>query len=75
MKAKLFSLKTKDAVKALILSVLTSTLIVVQTSLDAGELNFNWNKIGMVALASAVAYIVKNWLTNSDDKFLKKESK
>jgi len=75
MKSKLFSLETKDAIKALILSILTSTLIVVQTSLDAGELNFNWEKIGMVALASAVGYILKNWLTNSDDKFLKKEEK
>jgi hypothetical protein len=44
------------------------------TSLQTGSLTFDWKAIGMAALSSALAYIMKNLLTNSNDELLKTES-
>lgn len=56
------SLQTRDFVKGLLIAVLTAVLALVQTSLQAGELNFDWKVIGTAALSAGLAYIVKNWL-------------
>lgn len=75
MKSKFLSLERKDAIKALALSVLTSVLAFIQISLEAGQLEFDFKKIGTIALAATGAYILKNWLTNSNDELFKKEKK
>lgn len=56
-----FSLQVRDFLKGLLVSVITSVLVVVQSTLDAGALTFNWKQIWMVAIGSAVAYLLKNY--------------
>lgn len=60
----MFTLQTRDFLKGLIVSVLTSVCVVIQNSISAGTLTFNWNAIGIAALGSAVAYLLKNLFTN-----------
>jgi hypothetical protein len=69
------SLNTKDFIKGLLLAVLTTVITIVYNSLQAGDLTFDWKSIGTTALTTALAYIMKNLLTNSNDQFLGKESK
>jgi len=71
--SKLFSLGIKDFIKGLLISVLGAVIGLVKVSLDAGSLNFNWTQIGTFALITALSYLTKNFLTNSEDKILKKE--
>ena len=75
MKSSLFSLQTKDFVKGLFIAVLTSVITIVYTSVSAGQLEFDWKTIATTALTSALAYVMKNFVTNSNDELLKKETK
>jgi hypothetical protein len=69
------SLNTKDFIKGLLLAVLTTVITIIYNSLQAGDLTFDWKSIGTTALTTALAYVMKNLLTNSNDQFLGKESK
>lgn len=48
------------------MAVLTPAVLIIQQSLDAGVLVFNWKSIGMAAIAGGAAYLVKNLLTAPD---------
>lgn len=61
--SKLFSLNLKDVLKGLLLAVLTPAVLIIEQSLEAGSLVFNWQHIGMASLAGGVAYLVKNFFT------------
>jgi hypothetical protein len=74
MKSSLFSLQTKDFVKGLFIAVLTSVLTIIYTSVSAGHLEFDVKTITTTALTSALAYIMKNFVTNSNDEILKKDT-
>lgn len=52
------SLNLADLSKGLILAVITSVLTLVQTSLSAGKLTFDWKAIGIVAATTAVGYLL-----------------
>ena len=54
----------KDFAKGLIVAALTPVFVVAQQSLESGELTFNWNSMGAVALAGALAYFTKNFFTS-----------
>jgi hypothetical protein len=44
---------------------------------NSGTFPSTWNDlkpIVLAAISAGLAYILKNWLTNSDDQFLKKET-
>lgn len=60
----MFKLKLRDFLKGLLLTVMTAVLTVVQNSIVAGDVVFDWSNIGMVALSTAVAYLLKNLLTD-----------
>lgn len=60
--SKQFSLKWRDIVRGFILAVLTPSLLIIQQSLEAGSLTFNWHQIGMAAVAGGGAYLIKNFL-------------
>lgn len=60
--SKQFSLKWRDVVRGFILAVLTPSLLIIQQSLEAGSLTFNWHQIGMAAVAGGGAYLIKNFL-------------
>jgi membrane protein implicated in regulation of membrane protease activity len=60
-----FTLNLQDFLKGLLIAVSTAVLVIIQASLAAGNLTFNWQNIGMAALAAALAYIAKNFLTDN----------
>lgn len=60
--SKQFSLQLRDWIRGLVIAALTPVFVIIQQSLDVGELTFNFKAIGMAALAGGLAYIVKNFL-------------
>jgi hypothetical protein len=46
---------------------------VVYTTIQTGTLSFDWKAISTTALSAALAYIMKNLFTNSNDQLLKKD--
>ena len=77
MKTKLYQLGKNDLIKGFIVAVLTVVLTGSLTSLQAGVLPdlATVKTLIVTGLGAGVAYILKNLLTNSEDKFLKKEPK
>lgn len=67
------SLNSVDYIKGLLMAVLTAVITVVYTSIQEGAVVFNWKVIAMSALSAALAYITKNFLTNSENKILQPE--
>jgi O-antigen ligase len=67
------NLNIEDLAKGLILTVLTSVVAIVYNTVSAGSLTFDWQAIGLTALTSGLAYLMKNLLTNSKGEFLGKE--
>jgi dihydroxyacetone kinase len=59
----LFTINWRDVTRGLIMAVITPVLFLVQQTLETGSLQFNWQKIGMVAVAAGVGYVIKNFLT------------
>lgn len=60
--SKFLGLNWQDAVKALILTVITSVLsIVYETLIKGGPID--WSVVGTTAVTTAVGYILKNWLS------------
>lgn len=57
------SLGWQDALKGLVVAVLTPVFVIVQQSLDAGVLVFEWKSILMAAIAGALGYLTKNFFT------------
>lgn len=57
-------LKSRDFWKGALMAVGTAVLVILQNSLSAGTLTFDWQQIGMAAVAAAGTYIVKNLLTD-----------
>lgn len=66
-------LNVQDLVKGLIVTMLTSVLTIAYNTVSAGSLTFDWKAIGLTALTSGLAYLMKNLLTNSEGEFLGKE--
>jgi len=68
-----FSLKWRDILRGLIMAVLTPVIVIIQQSLEAGHLQFNWQQIGMAAVGGGLAYVVKNFFEPSKQiRILKK---
>ena len=68
-----YNLNIQDLAKGLILTILTSVVTIVYNTVSAGSLTFDWQAIGLTALTSGLAYLMKNFLTNSKGEFLGKE--
>ena len=76
---KFLQLSGQDFIKGFIMAVLTVVVSGLYTSLSATPPHLpTWAElqtIGLMGLAAGLAYLTKNWLTNSNDEFLKKEPK
>lgn len=59
---KQFTLQGRDWLRGLIVAVITPVVVIVQQSLDAGVLTFDWKSMGMAALAGGLSYITMNFL-------------
>lgn len=75
MQSTFLNLNSSDFIKGLIMAVLSSVITVVYQTVEAGSLVFDWKAIGIIALTSALAYIMKNLFTNSTGKLFAPESK
>jgi len=73
MKSSIFTLNKLDFVKGLVIAVLTSIITIIYDTVQLGSLTFDWKAITTAAASAALAYILKNLLTNSNDEFLKKD--
>lgn len=58
--SKKFTLKMRDHLRGLYMAVGTAMAVVIQTSIDAGELEFKWKQIAMAGVGSGVLYLLKN---------------
>ena len=61
--SKRFSLNLQDIGKGLILAIGTPVLVIIQQSISAGALVFDWKLIGMAAVGGGVSYLLKNFFT------------
>ncbi len=77
MKATTFgTLSWKDSLKGLIVAIGTALITGLMQSLQSGQLPVTGAQLMPIALAAGsagLAYIGKNFLTNSEDQFGKKE--
>jgi len=77
MNTGLFKLGWQDFAKGALVSVVTAVLGTLGTSLSSGHVptGAEWKSIGLLALSSLVAYLGKNFITNSDGTIGGKEVK
>jgi hypothetical protein len=78
MKSTFLSLNWLDAAKGFVLAVLTALVTSVYQLIEAGTIQFTWvfwQPVVYSAIAGGLAYLIKNFLTNSNDKILKEEPK
>jgi hypothetical protein len=68
--SKLFNLNIKDFLKGLVLAVGTPLIYLLQELLPTFGLT-QWQQ---VALSAFIAYILKNYLTNSEGQILNRQS-
>ncbi len=59
-----YTLKTRDFLKGALMAILVPTVYIIQTSLDAGVLTFNWKQIAIAAVSGLLAYLIKNFFTD-----------
>lgn len=69
----LFSLNKSDLIKGLLMAALTPVVYTIQTSLEAGQLSFDWHNILIAALSGGLAYLLKNFLTPQTTETTKAE--
>lgn len=60
----MFSLKQRDIIKGVIMAALVPALVIIQQSVLAGDLVFNWKAIATAAIAGFVGYLLKNVFTD-----------
>lgn len=76
MKNELFIIGKSDLVKGFITAVITAFVSTILQSISDGTLPTEPASLVVIAkysIAAGVAYVGKNWLTNSQDKFMKPE--
>ena len=73
MNSSIFTLNKADFFKGLVIAVLTAVITLLYNTVQTGTLDFDWKAISTAAVSAALAYIMKNLLTNSSGEFLKKE--
>jgi hypothetical protein len=66
--SKTGTLDWRDAAKGFLVAIIFAGLTALETSLNAGEIEINWTKIGISSATAAVAYLIKNLFTPSEVK-------
>lgn len=61
--SKFLSLNLADILKGLVIAILTPAIVIVQQSLEAGVLTFEWKSILTASIGGGLAYLLKNFLT------------
>lgn len=71
-------LNWRDIAKSVVMAGVGAVATAVYKAVEAGAFPTTleqWKQIGLAGLSAAVLYLLKNFLTNSEDKFLKPEPK
>lgn len=63
--SKLFSLNFQDLAKGLLMAVIVPVIAIIEQSVQAGNLTFDWKVIGGAALAGGLGYLTKNFFSPS----------
>lgn len=64
--SKFLSLGARDFLRGLAIAILTPIIVIIQQSLDAGILVFNWKTLLVSGIAGGLAYLLKNVFTKPD---------
>ncbi len=59
-----YTLKTRDFIKGALMAILVPAIYIIQSSLDAGVLTFNWKQIAIASISGLLAYLIKNFFTD-----------
>jgi hypothetical protein len=75
MKSDFLKLNWQDIVRGLLVAILTAAFIALQPIVERGTLPTleELKAIGIVGISAGLAYLMKNFLTNSKDKMFKDE--
>jgi len=76
MKSTFLKLNLKDLIKGFITAIFMALITAAYQALEAGTISFTWEfwqPIVYSSVGAGLAYIIKNWLTNSNDDILKGE--
>lgn len=76
MKSGFLNLNWTDLAKGLLVAVIGAILTAVYQAIEAGTLAWTWafwQPIVLAGLGAGIAYLIKNFFTNSQDEVLKKE--
>jgi len=73
--SKLFTVGVRDFLHGLFIAVAGGVFTVIEQSLQANSLTFDYKAIGTVAGISALSYISKKFLSNSQGEILSSEPK
>jgi hypothetical protein len=63
--SKIFTLNFQDAIKSLFVFVIAAVLTTILSALQNGAA-INWQEVGIVALMSAISYILKNFVSDQN---------
>lgn len=69
-KSEFLSLNSRDVFKGLVITVVSSVLALVYEVLQAGSFDFDYNKIALAGVTSGVAYLIKNLVTDQNDRII-----
>ena len=58
-------LNVVDFIKGFVVSLITAALVVIQATISSGVFTFDWTLIWHSSLTAGIAYLVKNFFTNS----------
>jgi hypothetical protein len=59
-----YSLNTADFLRGLAVAVGTAVLVLLQQMISTSPVVINWGQLGIAASSAAVAYLLKNFLTD-----------
>lgn len=71
-------LGTADYIKSAIVSfiaVIIDSLLTGIAAVLTGSGHIDWMLLGRIALGSGISYLIKNYYTNSDGQFMRREQK
>jgi len=77
MRSKFLSLNVNDLLKGLLIAFLTALFTGLIALFQAGPFEFDWltfRPIVMAAASAALAYLLKNWITNLQGQILVKDN-
>lgn len=64
-KSTIYNLNVNDVLKGIIIAIGTPVLLIVQQTLDSGQLSFNWKQISMAAIGGFITYLSKNFFSGN----------